>query len=104
MLLYYFILIIILSSGIGVYMYHNYAYNIFDRQYDIPLRSSFNHQNCQLDGSCLTPFSNDPNVPPMPNLRSPFMGRNKICLKSTYVPITLPQMFFTRNYGWGMLS
>jgi hypothetical protein len=103
MLIYYLILIIIFGSGIGVYLYKNYAYRIYDSQYDIPYRSSFDYLNCQLDGSCLTPFSQDPTVPPMPKLRPPIIGKNRICLKSPYVSIHLPEFFFNKKYGCGIL-
>jgi hypothetical protein len=104
MLIYFFILLVIFSSSIGVYFYKNYAYRNFDSRYDIPFRSSFDHQNCQLDGTCLNKLSNDPTVPPRPTLRPPFLGRNKICLKSPYVAVNLPEIFFTKNYGWGVLT
>jgi len=104
MLIYYFIFILILSSGMGLYIYHNYAYRIFDSRYDIPVRSSFDYQNCQIDGSCRNAFSKDPSVPPMPNLRPPFMGKNRLCLKSTYVPIQLPKLFFNKNYTSNIFS
>jgi hypothetical protein len=100
MLLFYSILVLLLGSGIAVYVYTNYAYRMYDSQYDIPRHSSFDYQNCQLDRSCWTKFSKDKSVPPMPRLRPPFMGSNKVCLKSPYISVDMPRVFFTPNYGW----
>ena len=100
MLLYYFILILLLGSGIAAYIYTAYAYQIYDTRYDIPYRSGFDHQNCQIDRSCWVPYSTAPDIPEMPKLRPPFMGSNKICLKSPYVARGMPPVFFQPRYGW----
>jgi len=93
MLLYYFIAIFILSSGIAIFVYRTLAYKMNDGLYDIPLRSSFDYQNCQIDRSCWVPYTES--IPAMPALRPPYIGINSVILQNNYQSIQLPEIFFT---------
>ena len=98
MLFFYLILTLLLGSGVAIYIYTTMAYKIYDSQYDIPYRSGFDKQNCQIDRSCWVKYTS--NDPIMPKLRPPFIGKNNIQLKSTFVDREMPAVFFTPNYGW----
>ena len=92
MLFYYFIAVLLFTSGIAIFLYRTYAYKINDWLYDIPLRSSFDYQNCQIDRSCWVPYTES--IPAMPELRPPHMGLNIVNLNSNYQSIPLPDIFF----------
>ncbi len=94
MLFYYFIAVLLFSSGIAIFMYRTYAYRINDWLYDIPIRSSFDYQNCKIDRSCWVPYTE--RIPAMPALRPPYMGINIVNLESNYKSVPLPTIFF--NY------
>jgi hypothetical protein len=94
MLFYYIIIILILSSGIAMYLSSTYAYKIYDAIYGIPKNSSFDYQNCQIDRSCWVPYTEV--VPGMPALRSPYIGVNHVYLQSNYQSIPLPEMYYKR--------
>ena len=92
MLFFYLILTLLLGSGVAIYIYTTSAYKIYDSRYDIPYRSGFDKQNCQIDRSC---WVNSDRIKPRP----PFIGQNNILLKSNFIDRELPDVFFSPNYG-----
>lgn len=85
------IILLILGTTILLFIVPKYIKN--DRLQSIPLRSSFNYQNCKLDKSCWV--SNKDMTP-----RSyPRLSRNYVINRNQFEGPELPKLFFDRNFG-----
>ncbi len=85
------IILLILGTTILLFVVPKYIVN--DRLQSIPLRSSFNYQNCKLDKSCWV-HNKD-----MKQSSYPKLSRNYVINRNQFEGPELPEIFFHRNFG-----
>lgn len=87
------IAIILLILGTTILLFIVPKYIVSDRQQSIPMRSSFNYQNCKLDNSCWVKNKD------MMRRSHPRLSRNYVINRNQFEGPELPKLFFHRNFG-----
>ena len=87
------IAIILLILGTTVLLFVVPKYIVNDRLQSIPLRSSFNYQNCKLDKSCWVQNKD------MTQISYPKLSRNYVINRNQFEGPELPKIFFDIKFG-----
>ena len=102
MLVYFVILVLILSGAIAFYYFQTPVYKIKDKILGYPDVMGFDKQNCQLDGSCWVKYVDSPEYEPRNPLRPPFKGWNSVLVNNEWKMVDMPPQFFDNgSRGWG---
>jgi hypothetical protein len=93
MLYLYIIILLVSSAAIYIKVVKKPLAYITDSIYDYPEKSSFRHQNCQLDKSC---WIKNSDITPLTNSR---FNRNMFYVGNRMKGPAMPKLFFQPKFG-----